>query len=243
MVKTWHKASPKATPPPSLLPVVDDPVDDDLMPAPATADVPQPPVRLAVCPYCRTVSELEPGDAAPVKLMTCWRCAKHPPDLALAAPPVPEPQPAWLDAPDSDGKLVGFYGMLLLVLLVGGYVASQIWFENKARAPSATGVVSASTADERSVSQAAAPSGTPASELVLAPPSAGPAGTATPVAEPVRSQPPAPATARATARATAPAPAPRSAQVLAPAPQEAAECTPGAAALGLCTLGTPDRRP
>jgi hypothetical protein len=218
MVKTWHNPKLKAVPPP----VLDDALGYEPLPAPVTTEDTGPPVRLAVCPYCRTVSELEPKQGEPVKLMVCWRCAEQHADPALAAPPpLPEPQPAWLDAPESDGKLMGGYGMLLLVLLGCGYVGSQLWFESRTPAPAATRPVSVVATDPNPAARADEPARAPASELVLAPPAAG---------RDIAEKPPA-------------EPPPSAEAVPARAPPAQAACTSGAAALGLCNLDPANRRP
>jgi hypothetical protein len=228
MVNTWHLSASGLAPP-----VIEDAVEDERLPEPLPAPVSEAPVRLAVCPCCRTVSELEPGHAEPIKLMVCWRCAKQHPGFAFVAPPAPEPPPSWLNAPERERKLVGGYGMLIVLVLGCGFVASQLWFETRTPAPGATGVVPVIASDESSASQADATAGTAASELVRNPPSAGPVVTATPSGEPVPAPAPAPAPARPSARARAPA----------QAPQGQMACTPGAAALGLCSPGTMDGKP
>ncbi len=73
----------------------------------ATSGVALP--RLAVCPYCRNVWELEPFFQEPVKLMICWRCAEkagaRPPGLANTDVETPYRLPP----PMPQGGIIGLF--------------------------------------------------------------------------------------------------------------------------------------
>jgi hypothetical protein len=203
--------------------------------------------RLAVCPYCHAVSELDPMFPEPVRLMVCWRCAEQHKDDGEVPPA--EPRPAWLDPPTPRWQQAAGGTLLILLGLAFGYAATQLASPEGSRRPVAEGTVSGASggdavqkppepAAETAASEAlmraeralALPTGEPVS---IEPTSAGPTSAA-PVAavvEAPRAIEPRPVAAPARAPAPVPAPVPNIA------------CTSGAVALGLCTAPPPQERP
>jgi hypothetical protein len=237
-----------------------DPMLDTTPSSAGPAEVPT--TRLAVCPYCRSVWELESIFPEPVKLMICWRCASEHARLGLHAPGKPVTDEVRAEAGKVRWKLAGGYALLVAVGLALGYIASHFWFDESSPARATSGPnlgVPAAVTDTGNTDPAGS------QEAVLDPPSAGPMPGAAAVV-PATVQPameqaaraaparpdavdrlqPSPPSEAAPARAVRPNPTTRRrVEPTAPAeapPREVA-CTQGAAALGLCSAVTTDGRP
>ena len=187
---------------------------------------------LAVCPYCHTVWQLETIFPEPVKLMICWRCAEQRAGLRPQLPAVSRPPQTVRARPVVRWKMIGAYGVLLVIGLTLGFAAMQAWFGGAAlRSPRATGLVSVTPAVENARA---------AAEATPAAPTPEPASAVAELDEPVAAGRPARPARAAGGRAAVkdiPKPTPAAAQ----APSEMA-CTSGTSALGLCRLDTSEER-
>ena len=227
------------------------------MPAPAGTQARPPPplpgmrgvpdlaaVRLAVCPCCRTVWDLDPIFPESVKLMICWRCAEQHAHLGATAPAPALASPHAESRPDLRRTLwVGFAAVATLGLAALTVVRPP-WSDRAARTPHAAGSVTmattgpgASAATDTAAAEAVAQALAMA-ERVLAAPADGAASAVVMAKEAPSSGQPATRASVRPKRTAADAPAPKVERGSAAPPSATpapAACTSGAAALGLCS--------